>query len=87
MVAKFSSKIHLQNMFFRYFEPFRPPLTSSLQKKCYYCMIKKFRKSNMPIKNEEISNIIEASKNLDFDFFINKSSKNFKKRCTQKGLI
>ncbi len=33
----------------------------------------------MRIKNAEISNILEGSKNLDFDFFINRSSKNLKK--------
>jgi hypothetical protein len=27
MVAKFNSKAHLQNTFFRFFEPFRPRLT------------------------------------------------------------
>jgi hypothetical protein len=42
-------------------------------------MIKKILKSNMRIKNAEISNILEGSKNLDFDFFINRSSKNLKK--------
>jgi hypothetical protein len=52
-------------------------------------MRKKIRKSNMRIKNAEISNILEASKILDLDFSsisLQKILKNHQ-RGTQKVLI